>query len=230
MSRTAFEERIGYVFKDPSLLRKALTHSSATNETANGVVENNERLEFLGDAVFDVIISEYLYNKMADVEEGKLSKLRALVVCERSLSECGKRLGINEELRLGRGEELNGGRNRSSILADAMEAVIGAIYMDGGFDAATSFVLSAFKTTIEKALSGMLYRDFKTELQELLQARKEVEIRYLVDREEGPDHDKTFYVSLWDGERKLGEGAGKTKKEAEQNAARAALEGYGVVF
>ena len=125
MSSTAFEERIGYTFKDPALLRKALTHSSATNENTNGVAENNERLEFLGDAVFDVIISEYLYHRMTDVEEGQLSKLRALVVCERSLSECGKRLRINEELRLGRGEELNGGRNRSSILADAMEAVIG---------------------------------------------------------------------------------------------------------
>ena len=111
-----------------------------------------------------------------------------------------------------------------------MEAVVGAIYLDGGFEAATDFVLSAFEITIEKALSGMLYRDFKTELQEFLQAQKEVEIRYLVDREEGPDHNKTFYVSLWDGEKKLGEGSGKTKKEAEQNAARAALEGYGVVF
>ncbi|MGI6733927.1 MAG: ribonuclease III [Anaerovoracaceae bacterium] len=230
MSSTAFEERIGYTFKDPALLRKALTHSSATNENTNGVAENNERLEFLGDAVFDVIISEYLYHRMTDVEEGQLSKLRALVVCERSLSECGKRLRINEELRLGRGEELNGGRNRSSILADAMEAVIGAVYLDGGFEAAASFVLSAFNTTIDMALSGMLYRDFKTELQEFLQAQKEVEIRYLVDREEGPDHDKTFYVSLWDGKEKLGEGAGKTKKEAEQNAAKAALEGYGVVF
>lgn len=230
MSSSDFEERIGYVFKNPSLLEKALTHSSATNELVDGASKNNERLEFLGDAVFDVIISEYFYHRMADVEVGKLSKLRALVVCERSLSECAKRYRINEELRLGRGEELNGGRNRSSILADAMEAVIGAVYLDGGFEAATDFVLSAFETTIEKALSGMLYRDFKTELQEFLQAQKEVEIRYLVDREEGPDHNKTFYVSLWDGEEKLGEGSGKTKKEAEQNAARAALEGYGVVF
>lgn len=230
MSDLSFETRIGYFFRDPLLLEKALTHSSATNETDNGTGQNNERLEFLGDAVFDLIISKYLYDEMAQVEEGQLSKLRALIVCERSLAHCGRSLNINDELRLGRGEDLNGGRNRSSILADAIEAVIGAIYLDGGYDAATSFVLSTFKDTIENAMSGTLYRDFKTALQEFLQARKEADIRYCVDREEGPDHDKTFYISLWDGKAKLGEGIGKTKKEAEQNAAKAALEGYELVF
>ncbi len=230
MSDFSFETRIGYVFRDPLLLEKALTHSSVTNETGKAAGQNNERLEFLGDAVFDLIISKYLYDKMTEVEEGQLSKLRALIVCERSLAQCGRRLNINEELRLGRGEDLNGGRNRSSILADAMEAMIGAIYLDGGYDAATSFVLSTFKDTIENAVSGTLYRDFKTALQEFLQARKEAHIRYCVDREEGPDHDKTFYISLWDGNARLGEGRGKTKKEAEQNAAKAALEGYEVVF
>lgn len=229
MSDRSFETRIGYVFRDPQLLKKALTHSSATNET-NGSGQNNERLEFLGDAVFDLIISKYLYDNMAEVEEGQLSKLRALIVCERSLAHCGRRLNINDELRLGRGEDLNGGRNRSSILADAMEALIGAIYLDGGYDAATSFVITTFEDIIKKALTGNLYRDFKTELQEFLQARKEADIHYFVDREEGPDHDKTFYISLWDGKVKLGEGIGKTKKEAEQNAAKAALEGYEVVF
>ncbi len=224
MTKSAFEVRIGYEFQDSSLLRQALTHSSFTNETADKAGGNNERLEFLGDAIFDLIISEYLYGRMSEVKEGQLSKLRALIVCERSLAECGRNFGIGEELRLGRGEELNGGRNRPSILADAMEALIGAIYLDGGFDTATSFVLSAFEHTIEKALSGALYRDFKTELQELLQSKKEADIHYRVDREEGPDHDKTFYVSLWDSQTKLGEGVGKTKKEAEQNAARAALE------
>ena len=126
MSDRSFETRIGYVFRDPQLLEKALTHSSATNET-NGSGQNNERLEFLGDAVFDLIISKYLYDNMAEVEEGQLSKLRALIVCERSLAHCGRRLNINDELRLGRGEDLNGGRNRSSILDDDMEELIGAI-------------------------------------------------------------------------------------------------------
>ncbi|HPO04800.1 MAG TPA: ribonuclease III [Bacillota bacterium] len=223
MNRTSLEKMIGYEFQDPLLLKKALTHSSV-NPVAGGD-GNNQRLEFLGDAVFDLIISKYLYDRLPYDEEGKLSRARSLVVCEKSLAECGKRLKINEALQVGKGEEQSGVLKRSSVLADAAEALITAVYLDGGLDAASSFVLSVFEDTIEKALSGMLYRDYKTELQELLQAKKEARIHYHVDREDGPDHDKTFFVSLWDGERKIGEGMGKTKKEAEQNAAKAVLEG-----
>lgn len=220
-----FSQAIGYQFRDWSLLEIALTHSSYNNEGKQETAPNNERLEFLGDAIFDVIISEHLYNRMTDVEEGRLTKFRALVVCERSLTECGNRLGICRHLRLGRGEEHNGGRSRSSIIADAMEAVIAAIYLDGGLDATRAFVLSAFEPTIEAALAGKLHTDYKTELQERLQAKGEADIVYRLDRQEGPDHNKTFYVSLWADGANIGKGQGQTKKEAEQNAAKAALEG-----
>lgn len=225
MNDLSFEEVIGYRFRDSSLLETALTHSSYPNEGKQQGKANNERLEFLGDAIFDFIISEYLYQKRTDVEEGQLSKLRSLVVCEGSLAECGMRLHINRHLRLGRGEENNGGRTRPSMIADAMEAVIASIYLDGGFEAARDFILSSFHTTLEKALSGKLHMDYKTELQERLQEKGEAEILYRLDRQEGPDHQKTFYVSLWANGRKLGEGQGQTKKEAEQQAAKAALEG-----
>jgi ribonuclease-3 len=223
-------ELIGYRFKKPSLLLTSLTHSSYINESGQDIVNNNERLEFLGDAIFDAIISEYLYDKMKDVEEGRLTKLRALIVCERSLAECGNRLGINRHLRLGKGEEQNGGRYRNSIIADAMEALIAAIYLDGGLKAAKDFVLNSFKDTIDRAMSGEIHSDFKTELQEKLQAKGKPNILYQVDRQEGPDHRKTFYISLWADGEKIGQGQGKSKKEAEQNAAKSALEGNGIVF
>ena len=224
MNELELFEALGYKFRDLSLLQNALTHSSYTNEEKNETISNNERLEFLGDAIFDAIISEHLYNLMTDVEEGRLTKLRAMIVCERSLAECGNRLGISRFLRLGRGEERNGGRGRTSIIADAMEAVIAAIYLDGGFDAARDFVLSALRPTIDSALDGKLQMDFKTEIQERLQSKGEVDIQYRLDRQEGPDHSKTFYISLWADGIKIGQGQGQTKKEAEQNAAKAALE------
>ncbi|NLY71386.1 MAG: ribonuclease III [Clostridiales bacterium] len=219
------EKVINYQFRDQQLLINALTHSSYSNEELDKTSsKNNERLEFLGDAIFDAIISEYLYKLMTDVEEGRLSKLRAMIVCESSLAECGKRLGINKYLRLGRGEENNGGRERNSIIADAMEAIIGAIFLDGGIEKAREFVLNFFKPTIELALSGKLNTDFKSEIQERLQAQGVSEITYKLDKQKGPDHNKTFYVSLWADGNMLGTGEGKTKKEAEQNAAKAALE------
>ena len=230
MSRKHFSQIIGYSFQDCSLLENALTHSSYSHEgrqqeSRQKSVEDNERLEFLGDSIFNAIISEYLFTRVIDVEEGKLTKLRALIVCERSLAECGKNLGIGAYLKLGRGEENTGGRYRSSIIADGMEAVIGAIYLDGGLGPAKAFVLSTFESIIERALTGKLYTDFKTEVQEYLQSKGMTEISYRLDREEGPDHSKTFYVSLWADGNKLGQGRGSTKKEAEQNAAKAALEG-----
>ncbi|HZK01812.1 MAG TPA: ribonuclease III [Anaerovoracaceae bacterium] len=225
-----FQKMIGYEFQNPTLLKEALTHSSAANEKHSEDLNCNERLEFLGDAVLDLAVSRYLYDTMIDLSEGELSKLRSLVVCERSLSDCGQRLKIDEFIDLSRGEELSGGRKRPSIIADAVEALIGSVYLDGGFDAATSFVITIFNETIKKALSGELYKDYKTEIQELLQSKGKTDIKYVVDREKGPDHNKTFYISLWCHGIKLGVGEGKSKKEAEQNAAKAALEVEGVVF
>lgn len=194
------------------------------------IKKSNERLEFLGDAVLDLAVSRYLYDRRAGLEEGQLSKIRALVVCERSLADCARHLGLDAALKLGRGEDNHGGRQRPSILSDAMEALIGAIYIDGGFDTAASVVLFVLNDTIEQALSGSLFQDYKTEIQEILQAKGKTEIKYIIDREDGPDHDKTFFVSLWTEDVKLGEGVGKTKKKAEQNAAKAALEGQEFVF
>lgn len=224
MRNNDFQEKIGYSFADPALLETALTHSSYCHEGKRDGLFSNERLEFLGDSILNATIGESLYLRAFDVEEGKLTKLRAQVVCERSLAECARRYSLAEVLKLGRGEELSGGRERESILADAMEALIGAVFLDGGYEQARKFVLRVFDPTMAKALAGNLHSDFKTEIQEKLQANGAGEILYRIDREEGPDHQKTFYVSLWHGGEKLGEGRGRSKKEAEQNAAKAALE------
>ncbi|MGI6752383.1 MAG: ribonuclease III [Anaerovoracaceae bacterium] len=221
MNNSDFEKAIKYRFKDHHLLSRALTHSSYGG--CGKSTGNNERLEFLGDAFFDAIISEYLYNAMKDVEEGHLTKMRALIVCKHSLAKRGMELGINNHLKLGKGEEQSCGRYRESIIADAMEAVIGAVFLDGGWESVRSMVLNVFETTIEEALSGKLHSDYKTTIQEKLQAVGITDIKYLVDKEEGPDHDKVFHVTLWAGGRKIGQGVGNSKKEAEQNAAKAAL-------
>ncbi|QIB70701.1 ribonuclease III [Aminipila butyrica] len=222
-----FQKNIAYQFQEGDYLEKALTHSSFVKEKEQRCGKDNERLEFLGDAVFDVIISEALYKLLTSDSEGRLTKLRASVVCEKSLAKQARRLELGKFLRMGRGEENMGGRERDSILADAMEAVIAAIFLDGGFEAAKAFVLQTFQETIENAVSGKLSRDYKTELQELLQTNGDIRIHYRVDKQEGPDHDKTFYVSLFVEGKTLGNGVGKSKKEAEQNAARYALESRG---
>lgn len=227
MSEFDFSKIIGYTFKDLNILKNALTHSSYINESKQAYNANNERLEFLGDAILDAVISDYLYHRLSDVEEGQLTKLRSLVVCERSLMECATRLEIGTHLYLGKGEENSGGRNRTSILADAMEAVIGAVYLDGGWDVSVDFILRVLKDTIEDALAGKLYSDYKTELQERLQINGEVAIHYEVEKEEGPDHDKTFYVRLTANKEIIGNGQGRSKKEAEQHAAKAAIEKMG---
>lgn len=225
MNELGFQKKIEYEFQNVELLIKALTHSSYVNEgKLLGQAYNNERLEFLGDAIFDAIISEYLFNRLEAVEEGELTKMRASIVCERSLAECGNRISIGKYLRLGKGEENTGGRNRGSILADAMEAVIGATYLDGGWDAAKNLVLKLFETTIESAILGKLHKDYKTDIQEKLQSRGEADISYIIDKEEGPDHDKTFYINLSFNGKIIGSGSGRSKKEAEQNAAKQALE------
>lgn len=226
MNNSDFEKVIQYTFQDKELLNKALTHSSYCREHAVETKNNNERLEFLGDAFFDAIISVELYDRLTQVDEGKLTKTRALIVCEKSLAHVARRLGIGDYLNMGKGEALSGGRDRESILADAVEAVIGAIYIDGGYGQAAAFVSREFADTIDDAVSGKLFTDYKTQVQEALQKRgKKTVISYHLDKETGPDHDKTFYVHLVCNGITLGSGSGKSKKEAEQNAAKATLEG-----
>lgn len=226
MNNSDFEAKIAYTFKNKELLDKALTHSSFCREHAVDAGSNNERLEFLGDAFFDAVISVELYRRLENVDEGKLTKTRALIVCEKSLATVAARLNIGSHLNMGKGEEHSGGRQRESIMADAVEAVIGAIYLDGGYEEAARFVSREFASTIDDALSGKLFADYKTQVQEALQKRgQKTVISYKLDREDGPDHDKTFYVHLVCNGRTLGSGSGKSKKEAEQNAAKATLEG-----
>ena len=222
MNELDFQKIIQYQFQNTILLKNALTHSSYVNEGKTELVGNNERLEFLGDAILDAVISDYLYTRLENVEE--LTKLRSVIVCERSLASCGTALSIGDYLRLGKGELNSGGRKRCSIIADAMEAVIGAVYLDGGWDAVQEFVIRIFSDLIEDALSGKLHMDYKTVIQERLQSHGEADISYVIEREEGPDHDKTFYANLLFRGEIIGSGSGRSKKEAEQQAAKQALE------
>ena len=216
-------EHLGYEFRDLKLLRNALTHSSSINETHQQYYDNNERLEFLGDAVLETVISERLYHLLPKEEEGRLTRLRASIVCEESLAEIGTALGVGEALILGRGEEHSGGWKRNSMIADGVEAIIGAIYLDGGFYEAQGVVLRLFDSVIQRALEGKLHSDYKTALQEKLQVNGDVSIQYILDGQEGPDHDKVFYTSVAVNGMILGSGSGRSKKEAEQNAAKAAM-------
>ena len=224
MNIKEFEKTIDYKFKNKKLLERALTHSSYNREK-NTRHQDNERLEFLGDAFFDAIISAELFKKMEDSTEGRLTKTRALIVCEDSLAGVARKIGVGRYLLMGHGEEQTGGREKPSILADAMEAVIGAIYLDGGYKAARDFVLRKFDDIINEAVEGRLFSDYKSEIQEVLQkSGHNKPIVYEIDREEGPDHDKTFFVHLSYNGRILGKGKGKSKKEAEQSAAKTALD------
>lgn len=222
-----FENTIEYKFDKINILNEALTHSSYSNESRNRHIRNNERLEFLGDSVLSLVVSQYIYLKYNNLPEGELTKVRANVVCEPSLAHQAKKLNIGAYLLLGRGEEVTGGRDRISILADAFEAVIGAIYLDGGMEAASKFILKMLAHSIRLASEGNLFRDYKTDLQELLQSRFDEKISYKIIRETGPDHDKTFQAEVALGSETLGSGQGKSKKEAEQNAAKKALKKVG---
>ena len=216
-----FEEVIGYHFNNQGLLRQALTHSSYANERHMKKHSDNERLEFLGDAVLEVTSSEFLYQKYPDYSEGELTKLRASLVCEPTLAFCTRAIDLGKYLYLGKGEDLTGGRNRKSILSDALEAVIGAIFLDGGFANAKEFVLKYILTDIEHK---QLFYDSKTILQEIVQRDfKEEEIQYVIIGEEGPDHAKRFIVEVRIGEKTAGTGKGSTKKAAEQEAAYRAI-------
>lgn len=223
MNMKNFESAIGYEFKNKIHLERALTHSSY-NKEKHTKHQDNERLEFLGDAFFDAIVSAELFDKMDKVTEGKLTKTRALIVCESSLAKAARKFKLGKYIYMGHGEEMAGGRNKDSILADAMEAVIGALYLDGGYEATKRFVLTAFADTIKEAAEGKLFSDYKSEIQETLQrSGGNLSIIYETDKEEGPAHDKTFFIHLSCNGKILGQGSGKTKKEAEQNAAKAAL-------
>ena len=220
-----FEGKIHYVFDELKLLDQALSHSSYTRESKNEGSKDNERLEFLGDAFFDAIIGEALYKMFPDAEEGNLSKMRASIVCEESLAGVAKRLDLADFLLLGYGEEKNGGRHRNSILADATEAIVGAIYLDGGYERAKDFVLYAFDKELKDASEGkFIIRDYKSALQEKLQAVGISDIKYILEKEDGPDHDKTFTVRLDVKGIAAGYGKGKSKKTAEQEAAKDAIE------
>ncbi len=215
-----FQEVIGYQFQQEGLLLQALTHSSYANEKKMKKHSDNERLEFLGDAVLEIISSEYLYHHFPELSEGELTKMRASLVCEPTLAYCTKDLRLGEYLLLGRGEDHTGGRQRNSILSDALEAVIGAIYLDGGFASAKEFILKFILTDIAHK---QLFYDSKTILQETVQGRNMGAMNYRLSGERGPDHNKVFQVELWIGGKKKSAGEGHTKKAAEQEAAYKAL-------
>ena len=216
---------LGYSFCDERLLRNALTHSSYCYEHKLSYNENNERLEFLGDAVFDAVIADELYVRLTDNEEGDLSRLRASVVCEQSLFRKAEELHLVDYMRLGHGEQISFMHKKNrSLAADALEATIGAVYRDGGWESVRGVILRLFGDVIEDALNGRLENDYKTAIQEILQSRGEAHITYKIDRESGPDHDKTFFVSLRNNGVVIGRGSGNSKKQAQQNAAKYALE------
>ncbi len=215
-----FEEKIGYVFKDKDLLIQAFTHSSYVNEQRINKKPDYERLEFLGDAVLEMVSSEFLYKTYPDKKEGEMSKIRASLVCEPALSSDAEQLELKSYIQLGKGEEHTGGRNKDSIIADVMEAVIGALFLDGGLPVAKRYIDDYILTNTE---SLEKYRDSKSQLQELAQSMKHKEIRYEICGEDGPEHDKIFKVRVYVADKIMGEGTGKTKKAAEQSAAYQAI-------
>ncbi len=217
------EEKIGYTFKDISYLKRAMTHSSYANENKKERINNNERLEFLGDSVLGLVISEYLYSHFPNLAEGQLTKVRARIVCEASLGEAARALNIGAYMMFGRGEELTGGRERTSILSDAFEALIAALYLDGGVEVVRKFVLSHMNRIIHDAVQGKLFIDYKTRLQEVIQIKKGNRIKYEIFNEEGPDHSKVFYTHVKLNDEIIGVGKGRSKKESEQEAAKEGL-------
>ncbi len=218
-----FQEIIGYKFTNEEYLKTALTHSSYAHENKNKNVNFNERLEFLGDSVLGLIVSKYIFENYPELPEGKLTKMRAAVVCEKALFECAVNIDLGKYITLGKGEELTGGRTRPSILSDAYEAVIAAIYLDSNLDVAREWVLGQLYEAIEAAAKGRISKDFKTEFQEEAQKRGDVEIYYKVVGESGPDHRKSFVVNVYLNGELMGEGEGSSKKKAEQSAAKNAL-------
>lgn len=220
---TDLQNKIGYQFKNPALLNEALTHSSYANEHKTQHIKYNERLEFLGDSVLSVVVSDYIYNNCPELPEGELTKLRASLVCEKSLYEFAKKIDLGKYLILSKGERNNGGADRPSILSDAFEALIAAIYIDGGLAPASkhilNFVIPAIKNSKKKKIN-----DYKTTLQEIIQKNPGEKLEYVLVKESGPDHNKHFVVEVHLNSNVIGKGGGRSKKEAEQQAAREALE------
>lgn len=214
------EEKIGYIFKDKQLLRQALTHSSYANEMKINKYEDYERLEFLGDAVLELVTSDFLFRKRKENSEGRLTKLRASIVCEPALAFCAREISLEQYILLGKGEEATGGRGRDSIVSDVMESVIGAIYLDGGLEEASAFIHRFVLSDMEHK---QLFYDAKTTLQEIIQQENNGALRYKLVKEEGPQHDKIFDVEAYVGEKLVGAGSGHSKKAAEQQAAYQAL-------
>ena len=208
--------KIGYTFSKQDYLKLALTHSSYSNEHKSHKKENNERLEYLGDAVLELTVSDYLFHAYPKKNEGELTKIRSSLVCERTLSGCAREIQLGQALRLSKGEHQTGGRERDSILSDAFEAVIGAIYLDGGMEPARAFIHRFLLTDVEEKA---LFYDAKTILQEMVQAETKEKLSYHLIKEEGPDHCKEFTVETWIGDKPVAVGTGKTKKAAEQMAA-----------
>ena len=220
---TALEERLGYSFRNRALLETALTHSSYANENRASGIVCNERLEFLGDSVLGVTVAAFLYRHFPDMPEGRMTRLRAELVCEQSLHRVALELHLGDYLRLGKGEEHNGGRKRASILSDAVEAVIAAMYLDAGMETAAGFIHRCLLDDV-RAIETPTFTDYKTSLQELVQRHSGQVLSYELVGEEGPDHAKTFRVQVCLNGDPIGRGTGRTKKEAEQAAAANALE------
>lgn len=214
------QEIIGYQFENVNLLKQALTHSSFANEQKINKLKNYERLEFLGDAVLELISSDFLFKENPGMPEGKLTKLRASMVCEPALAYCARDIKLQEFILLGKGEEATGGRSRDSIVSDVMEAVIGAIYLDGGIEEAKQYIYRFILTDLENKI---LFLDSKTILQEEVQKKNVGVLHYELIGESGPDHDKQFSVEAYLGDKLIGSGVGRTKKAAEQQAAYEAL-------
>ena len=215
------EEAIGYRFHNISLLQNALTHSSFANERWHNSLLSNERLEFLGDSILGMVVAEYLYRSFPDRPEGELTRMRADMVCEKTLAGVANTLRLGDHLLLGKGEERFGGRTRDSILADAMESVIAACFLDGGMEAARRFIRSFI--LVEVPVTEFHNADYKTELQELVQQKKNQSLAYTLTGESGPDHEKVFSVEVALNGSVIGVGRGSSKKRAEQDAARAAI-------
>ncbi len=222
-----FEDVIDYHFKNEKLLYEALSHSSFANENKK-TRNSNERLEFLGDSVLSIVVSDYLFEHYKHLPEGELTKIRASLVCEKSLHEFAKEINLGEYIMLGKGEEHTGGRERPSILADAFEAVIAAVYLDGGLESARKHILRFIPKDLSKH-GSVCFNDYKTILQEIVQKNPEEKVDYYLVNETGPDHDKAFTVQVKLNTNVIGEGNGKSKKQAEQMAAKEALELMGYV-
>lgn len=222
------KKKINYKFKDKELLKLAFTHSSYTNENKD-YPHNNERLEFLGDSVVNLVVTDLTFDHLKNSNEGDLTKLRASMVCENSFAEAARELTIDKYIRLGNGEEKNGGRHRPSLLADTFEAVMGAIYLDSDFNTVKNLLNKIFREEVLIDLTNNAFQfDYKTQLQEKYFKLTGKRVKYIIDGESGPDHDKTFYSSVRCDTKLLGKGKGKSKKEAEHDAARVALNNLGL--